>query len=99
MLKEFVVLKELSLLLKARNLNIFSIFTAVGVESKVLINLDFAERNHLRLRKSGVDEGLRLVDNTGIVLFPVTRYTSARQLITSETLKRFTCTGSSLFLF
>ena len=69
-LKEFVVLKELSLLLKARNLNIFSIFTVV--ESKVLINLDSAERNHLRLSKSGVDEALRLVDNTGKLLFPVT---------------------------
>ena len=51
------------------------------VESEVLINLDSVERNHLKLRKSGVDEALRLVDNTGIVLFPVTgsetRYTSA----------------------
>ena len=42
------------------------------VESKMLINLESVERNHLRLRKSGVDEALRLVDNTGIVLFPVT---------------------------
>ena len=73
------------------------------VEREVLINLESVERNHLKLRKSGVDEALRLVDNTGIVLFPVagseTRYTSARNLITSETLKRFSCTGSSLFLF
>ena len=65
------------------------------VESKMLINLESVERNELKLRKSGVDEALRLVDNTSTVLFPVTgsetRYTSARQPIPSETLKRFAC--------
>ena len=70
------------------------------VESEVLINLESVERNHLKLRKSGVEEALRMVDNTGTVLFPVigsaTRYTSARQLITLEILKRFTCTGSRI---
>ena len=75
----------------------------MNVESVVLINLESVERNFLRLRKSGVDEALRLVDNTGTVLFPVTgsetRYISARQQITSETLKRFTCTTTSLSLF
>ena len=71
-----------------------------AVESKVLINLESVERNYL---KSGVNEALCLVDNTSTVLFPVTgsetRYTKARQVITSATLKRFACTGSSLFLF
>ena len=73
------------------------------VESKMLINLESVERNYLKLRKSGADEALRLVDNSGTVLFPVTRsetcYTNARQPIPSETLKRFSCTGSSLSLF
>ena len=73
------------------------------VESGVLINLESVERNYLKLRKSGVDEALCLVDNKLPVLFPVTgsetRYPSARQLITSETLRRFTCTDSSPFLF
>ena len=59
------------------------------VEREELINLESVERNYLKLRKSGVDEALRLVDNTGTALFPVTgsetRYTSPRQLITSET--------------
>ena len=32
------------------------------VESEVLINLESVERNYLKLRKSGVDEALRLVD-------------------------------------
>ena len=72
-------------------------------KSEVLINLEFVERNYLKLRKSGVNEGLRLVDNTGTVLFPVTgsetRYTCARQQITSETLRRFTCTTTSLSPF
>jgi len=69
-----------------------------AVEGEVLINLESVERNHLKLRKSGVDEASRLVDNKLPVLFPVTRsetrYTSARQHtgIPSETLRRFTCT-------
>ena len=70
------------------------------VEREELINLESVERNYLKLRKSGVDEALRL---TIPVLFPVTgsetRYTSTRQLIASVTLKRFSCTGSSLSLF
>ena len=33
------------------------------VESGVLINLESVERNYLKLRKSGVDEASRLVDN------------------------------------
>ena len=33
------------------------------VESAVLINLDSVERNHLKLRKSGVDEALRQIVN------------------------------------
>ena len=32
------------------------------VESEGLINLESAERNYLKLRKSGVDEALRLVN-------------------------------------
>ena len=54
------------------------------VEREELINLESVERNYLKLRKSGVDEALRPVDNTGAVLFPVTGsetcYTSARQI-------------------
>ena len=34
------------------------------VESEVLFNLESVERNCLKLRKSGVDKGLLLVDNT-----------------------------------
>ena len=44
----------------------FSIFTAVNVESKVLINLESVEHNYLKLGKSGVDEALRTVDNVPI---------------------------------
>ena len=54
LLKESVVLKELSLLLEARD--IFSISTAVDIESKVSINLEY---NHLKLGRSGVDKALR----------------------------------------
>ena len=38
----------------------FSIFTAVAVERKVLINLEFVERSHLKFGKSGVDKVFRL---------------------------------------
>jgi len=38
----------------------FSIFTAANVERKVLINLEFVGRDHLKLGKSGVDEVLLL---------------------------------------
>ena len=56
LLKEFVVLKELSLLLKA--CDIFSILTAVNIESEVLINLEFVERSYLKFGKRGVDKDL-----------------------------------------
>ena len=42
------------------------------VKSEVLINLESVERNYLKLRKSGVDKALRLVDDTRKLLFPVT---------------------------
>ena len=68
----------------------------MNVESRMLVNFESVERSCLKLRKSGVDEALRLVDNTGTVLFPVTR---SETRYTGETPKRFSCTGSSLFLF
>ena len=37
----------------------FSIFTAVNVEGKVLIELESVERNNLKLGESGVDEALQ----------------------------------------
>ena len=59
-LKEFMVLKELSLLLKARN-----IFFAVNIVRKgVLMNLESVGRDSLKLGQSGVDKALRPVDNT-----------------------------------
>ena len=58
----------------------FSIFTAVNVEGKVLIELESVERNNLKLGESGVDEALRLQWLT--ILFPITgpetRYTNAQ---------------------
>jgi len=38
----------------------FSIFTSMMVESQALVNLEFVERDYLRLAKSGVDKVLRL---------------------------------------
>ena len=67
------------------------------VKSEVLINLESVERNYLKSRKSGVDEALRLVDNA--VLFPVTESETRYTSIPSETMRRFTCTTSSLSLF
>jgi len=72
------MLKDLWLLLKARN--IFSIFPAVNVERKVLIELESVERDHLKLGKSGVDKALRLWWLTTLfsITGPKTRYTNAQ---------------------
>jgi len=49
--------RELSIFLNA--CDIFHL-TAVNIEMKVLINLEFVEGDHLKLGESGVDEVLRL---------------------------------------
>ena len=57
-----------------------SIFTAVQVEGKVLIELESAKRNRLNLVKSGVDKTLspQLLTTPFLITRPETRYIHKR---------------------